>query len=445
MKYLISFILFFSSFLTSAQNKTHNIKCATCLESKYNYSNKQQINSNQVNNSNEPVIIDYLFIFDQSGLRYAEEHGGGKDAFVTMALRTINDAMKNSDVNMRFRLVGTMILSNNMSSIDNGLDFVLNSEEVKKKRRELKADIVTICSEPFNNGISGVAMLGAKRDVAYSSVLASAVSGYVTAHEVAHIFGCQHARTNIGDSGTHEYAVGVTNRPYYSLMAYSSDADNVTTLAPIYSGVKSIWKGVQLGSPREDNVRMLRERMHEVSTFGDYLEKKYYVSQSDFKLSKEAQSFKLIVRTDVFASIESKNKWIKVNKNWTLDDVEITITVEGNQGEDNRTGSIKISGTDGYEVVFVNISQAGQKENTTSIDYQDINKDNKILFVNNHSQILINKNDIESIYIYDISGKVVYTAKNLKKGDILDLRLQKNIYIAKIYIYGKEIIEKISL
>lgn len=356
-----------------ALGQATSVRCATCRAEQPRSSAEAYVPRRAAQGQDKPVQIDHLILFDASGERYASEHYGSATALAELAVRTMNEAMRNSDVAATFRLAGVEVLPREFRSIDEGQDFILNDDAVHRIRRELRADVVTLCVQNIGDGTTGVATQAARRAMAYSTVMASEVAGYVVAHEVAHIFGCEHSRSvDRADQGQHTYAVGVERAPYYTIMGFPSPSLGAHELAPVFSGVKSVWRGVQLGSPTQDNVRMLRERMHEVATFGDYLEARYYVDKAVHYVANASSVVQVDVKTSEFFQPQSDAPWLRCSlsngQTYAIDDVLLRIQVDANTSGRPRSGRVTLSGTDSYEPVVITIHQGIEDPATTSVD-----------------------------------------------------------------------------
>lgn len=389
------------------------------------------------------AVIDYLVVLDRSAVAYAER-GDGVAAFAELCVRTINDAMRNSGIDATFRLVGTMTLPQTMASVHEGLDFAMNSPEIATERERTRADIVTLCSEPFNDGTSGVAVQDAKRSVAYSSVLASAVSGYVAAHEVAHIFGCQHSRTRFSDPGDHPYAVGAVRSPYYTIMGYPSDELNAHELAPVFSGVETVWQGVPLGSESEDNVRKIKERLGEIATFGEYLGKEYYIVQERYEVDASEQNIEIELKTNDFCHITPDAPWMRTTPSYTLDDQRISISLEANHSSEARTGHITLSGSDGYTPKTITIYQSAQGSGV-GIAAPSKEESAPIIRVNKASELIFEGLSANRVEVFALNGRRVFHTQHISKASALRIPLSSGVYLCKITQHGGTSLHKVVL
>lgn len=304
--------------------------------------------------STEVTTIQYLQVYDQTGKRYAETMGG-VEAHANKIVELTNNVFRNSGIAARFELVGTMVLEENMPTVDEALARAMSNEEVRHLRKTLKADIVSICSEPVNDGVSGVANLGSDAYSAYCSLRASAATGsYTAAHEIGHIFGCEHNR-EAPDGGTHAYAVGALRAPYFTVMSFPY-GDDVTELVPIFSSPRSIWNGKVLGSETENCVRKIEERLAEVASFGE--SSRYQVSLTHWEAPNEGGEQRVALTVNTFYFINSDSPWLTVTPKNGYNNTTITLVAAPNIGGKARTAYVTIDGNDEYTPAKIRIDQA---------------------------------------------------------------------------------------
>ena len=348
--------------------------------------------------------IDYLVVYDNSKKPNVEQ-AGGEEAFAEEIVRSINLVLKNSNLPYQFRVAGTYHMDTAVPSVENGLNIVANDEGVMKKRRDCKADLVVLISEPFGDPNSGLANHGAKHPDAYCSVLASmAVNSYTAAHESGHVLGCYHSRSEWDHSpSNHPWAAAyIAPEGYKTVMNTLAPGE----LVPIYSGPESVWKGVVMGDDTHDNVRMLRMTLPKAVHFGDYLElHRFFVSEEKIVMDNKEQQYDLTVHSNSFFWVKSSTSWIKqISPTWGNVEQLVSFTVEANHTGKARKGTITIEGDAPDVPTTVEVYQSATDEITGigTITTEENIKHNDVLF--------------------DLSGKKV---EKMQKGKVYILNGQR--------------------
>lgn len=313
-------------------------------------------------NSSERTQIDLLIVYDLSGEEYAQSRGG----IAPHAQRIIercNTVFANSHLNAQFRLAGTFVVQERVPSVNQGTAFGLSHQGIANERRRTKADIIVLCSEPFNDGLSGDAPLEAKASAAITSVRASAAyDSYTVIHEIGHIFGCEHSRES-HDGGTHPYAVGASRAPYYTVMGFPH-REGLTELVPIFSGLESVWKGVVLGSETENCVRKIRERMAEVAAFDQA--GGYAVNLPEWNIGHQAQSTTVQLTTETFYFIKSSAPWLTASINNGYGNKSFTLSATANTSGSSRTATLTIEGDEEVAPVVIRVTQRAENDKDTT-------------------------------------------------------------------------------
>ena len=324
--------------------------------------------------TDEDHTVDCLIVYDNSKKDFLEQEGG-EEAYARKVVESITTVMHNSDLDYRVRLAGVHHVYWNAPDILGGLEQVMYDQEVIQKRKELKADIVVLLSEPWGDINSGVANQKARRWDAFASVMASmAVPSYTAAHEVGHVLGACHSRSAEDQAPSdHPWAAAyISPAPE----RYMSVLNNMASgeLVPVYSGPDVKWKGVTMGSPIHDNVRMLRSTLPKAVKFGDYLDEgRYYVSEEQITLSHEAQSHEFTVYSSSFFKLEGEPvSWMSELKEvetepmngFYLQDGTFSFSVEPNLTDEERTATFRIFGDDNNKEVTLTITQKPQGEQT---------------------------------------------------------------------------------
>lgn len=308
-------------------------------------------------------IIDYFVVYDSSGKAVATQRGG-MAKYAQEVVDSINAVLRNSHVEGRFRLAGHMEIAEKAQSINQGLGLVSAHAEVRKRRDAVKADLVVLLSEPVNDGASGLATQEAKSiDAGFSSVRASmAAVNYTAAHEAAHNIGCQHSRQQV-DAGKHEYAVGASRPEYRTVMA--GPHDHVGGQVPIFSGPKSVWKGVVLGSATEDNVRMLRERMPIVAQFSEG-NTQISFAPAEWRPDHRAQTLEVKMTTTAAYLVTSDAAWLTTDLKSGYNSKTFSLSVADNPQKESRVGHLRFELIGDDESTFVNYTVIQQGTDPSS-------------------------------------------------------------------------------
>ena len=308
-------------------------------------------------------IIDYFVVYDPSGKAEATQRGG-MAKYAQAVVDSINAVLRNSHVEGRFRLAGHMEIAEKAQSINQGLGLVSAHAEVRRQRDAAKADLVVLLSEPVNDGASGLATQEAKSiDAGFSSVRASmAAVNYTAAHEAAHNIGCQHSRQQV-DAGKHEYAVGASRPEYRTVMA--GPHDHVGGQVPIFSGPKSVWKGVVLGSATEDNVRMLRERMPIVAQFSEG-NTQISFAPAEWRPDHRAQTLEVKMTTTAAYLVTSDAAWLTTDLKSGYNSKTFRLSVADNPQKESRVGHLRFELIGDDESTFVNYTVVQQGTDPSS-------------------------------------------------------------------------------
>ena len=308
-------------------------------------------------------IIDYFVVYDPSGKAVATQRGG-MAKYAQDVVDSINAVLRNSHVEGRFRLAGHMEIAEKAQSINQGLGLISAHAEVRRQRDAAKADLVVLLSEPVNDGASGLATQEAKSiDAGFSSVRASmAAVNYTAAHEAAHNIGCQHSRQQV-DAGQHEYAVGASRPEYRTVMA--GPHDHVGGQVPIFSGPKSVWKGVVLGSATEDNVRMLRERMPIVAQFSEG-NTQISFAPAEWRPDHRAQTLEVKMTTTAAYLVTSDAAWLTTDLKSGYNSKTFRLSVADNPQKESRVGHLRFELISDDESTFVNYTVVQQGTDPSS-------------------------------------------------------------------------------
>jgi hypothetical protein len=223
----------------------------------------------------DPPTIDVLVAYTSS----AQTAAGDLASLATLAVTETNDSFTNSNVWARLRLAGTMAVTygesgrtfaemvNHLAGTSDGF-----MDGVHAQRDSLHADIVVLI---VNNG----AYCGRAYDIGVAAAGAFAVvywdcaTGYYSfGHEIAHLVGARHDRTN--DSSTtpcafgHGFRRSASPGGWRTIMGYRCTDGTCEPRLQYWSSPLSTWGGVAMGtSEHEDNHRVWNERAATVAAF----------------------------------------------------------------------------------------------------------------------------------------------------------------------------------
>ena len=318
--------------------------------------------------------VDCLIVYDNSRKDFLEQEGG-EEAYAQKVVESITTVMHNSDIDYSIRLAGVHHVDWKAQDISSGLDQITFDFEIEQKRKELQADIVVMLAEPWGDPNSGAAAHMANRWNAYACVMASmAVSNNTAAHEVGHIFGAYHSRSEWDQAPSdHPWAAAyISPEPE----CYKTVLNNMAPgeLVPVYSGPDVKWKGVTMGSPVHDNRRMMLSRLPEAAHYGEYLERdRYYVSESDIQLDNQAQEHQFTIYSPNFFRLDVPAvDWMsdlkivdaKEMNGAYLNDGSFSFTVNPNLTDKARSTTLRIYGDENIEELTMTITQQPQSADT---------------------------------------------------------------------------------
>lgn len=404
---------------------------------------QEQQNTMTKDTAEEIIEFDYMLVFDKEGGRYAKK-SGGIETFALAIVNSINKVFANSHINATFRLVKVLQIDYTTTSIDKGFSEILSNPLIRKVREENNIDIATMITETDGTTF-GLAIPEAQPTNAYSIVTASsAISLYSAAHEVAHNFGCQHSRDQLGAPGNHAYAVGANNPPYHTVMSYGTGN---TARVPIFSSPISTWKGVQLGSNTEDNVRKIKERMSFVAQFGDLLKPQYRLSKTEWKPDPKAQSTEIEIKTDSYYFIYSNQPWLTVTPQSGFDNNTIKLSVSKNSQPYERKGKITISQKKNKDDTtiptipdsYIDVLQLGE---STNIHYHLAEE---ITVSTDQQTIHITAPNGTNVQIFTLMGKKIKEKEIQNYGRISITNINRGTYIVSLKNKQHKILNNIKI
>ena len=255
------------------------------------------------------AVVDVLVAYDKSGADYAMRRSGGIEAFAEVRIAEMNDCLPNTglDAHLRFRLAGTVAIEETARGLDFALDRLIDDygtvvakgewKRITDARERLGADVVSVLVDG-GNPESGIVGLGYSLDKldnakgfadwAYNACNIRAVADdFTMLHEIGHNMGCGHPDASCASASAMTlgpqaaaYAAGfytwVGGKGYYTIMGYNfgglrpdgtfHPSDRFDPL-PCFSSPDFTYNGLQIGTARNDNTRVLIATCAAVSRF----------------------------------------------------------------------------------------------------------------------------------------------------------------------------------
>ena len=230
------------------------------------------------------TVIDVMVVYT-AGARSHHRGVDGMEAHILASLASSNQALQDSAVDLRFRLVHWMEVDYVESSEDMGADLRALTfkdgvmEEIHEARDAYGADLVCLFRRGAvysddGSGVAGLAWLLNSQSGSPSygfSVVATeyALSGQVFAHEVGHNLGAAHDRDN-ADGGLYSYSHG-----YRFTDGQGTQRRTIMAYAPgsrinYFSNPAVTFGSRAAGTATEDNARGLRQIMDVVSRYREH-------------------------------------------------------------------------------------------------------------------------------------------------------------------------------
>lgn len=188
------------------------------------------------------------------------------EALIQAAVDNSNTAFLNSEMPIRFNLVGTALAGHNDSgSGSSDLNWLANDSVTAALRDDLKADLVSLIVND-GGGFCGIGQLplnwgpgGNPNSVHQVTARGCAVGNLTFAHEHGHNMGLEHdpANANPPGSGTYPYRYGhFVDGSYRTIMSYSNQCTSGCTRVTQWSNPEVIFMGEPTGIADErDNCR----------------------------------------------------------------------------------------------------------------------------------------------------------------------------------------------
>lgn len=233
---------------------------------------------------------------------------GSQNAAITLMSNLVgvaNASYANSGVNMRLRLVHVMPVdygdnTDNSAALQQLTGYNAETQQtmapnaafnaLRAARDEHGADLVAFVRryrEPEQDGCGIAWLLGMNQsgisaaDEAFGYAVISDgedleegdghtyfCSPYSLAHELGHLMGQAHDRSNAQDGGAHTYSHGyreTSTTGFFTIMAYPSGDAQVE--APYFANPAVNWQGRPTGTATEDNVRSMNQTMPIIAQF----------------------------------------------------------------------------------------------------------------------------------------------------------------------------------
>lgn len=216
-------------------------------------------------NASSAVTVDLLVIYDSHSNTYFSNQ-------ITTAMKSWVDQMnvmnQNSQVNIRWRLVGVEAHEEAGTAMGDVLSSIRQNAWVLQRRDALGADFVT---QIHKSGACGVGYLAVDRNWAFN-VVGPTCGPNTMAHELGHTMGLAHSRRQGDTTGT-RYAYGLgygVDNTFATLMAYESSFN--TRKVPKYSNPRVTCNGLPCGiaegnSQQADAAKALNNVRMEVAGF----------------------------------------------------------------------------------------------------------------------------------------------------------------------------------
>ncbi len=240
------------------------------------------------------TTVDVLVVYDTTAKKWLDGKQTGMLAFALEAATRMNQATRNSGIDLTFRVTHVMASTykttyGSSDSMSDDLDALKNGSgklnKVPTARNTYHADLVTMMIDTGSAyGKTGKGSLlmnwNGNPNAAFSVVSIRAVDhGHTLTHEFGHNFGAHHAKTQTHSPGPNEYLdneysagyyfTGTDNTKYHTIMAYSSDGHgNHYEHTDYFSTPLRKFKGKAVGIKDDcDNARLIRQTMDSVASY----------------------------------------------------------------------------------------------------------------------------------------------------------------------------------
>lgn len=302
--------------------------------------------ADEIDDWNPTYTVDFFAAFDKTGAEWAEKNFGSLEAYGEKVVHKINTVMKNSNLDGKYRLVGTYCTGEVVKEVVQGPSYAYNHPGLRKAVREVQADLTLlfITAEGSTRPESGNAPYLARPGDAFGCAIASnGVYGLTAAHECGHMMGCSHAR-DVDVFNEHPYDAGamrwIEGRQYSTVMGYHGE------LLPFFSSPDHYYLGVAMGSESENCCRRITEQLPNVVRLGDILET-FELGLTEWVPDYTMQSVEVSLRNQNKAyKIKSDADWLSPSITQGYRDDPFRIEVKANNSGKVRTGHIIVSDWD---------------------------------------------------------------------------------------------------
>lgn len=234
------------------------------------------------------VELDIMLVYDRTATSWVEANGG-MDLFSQDAVNRMNQVMRNSEIEHRFRVAHSMSVDYSTVSLETDLNALRSASgpfaAVRAARNTYAADIVALLVDTGQAWgrtaiADGISSWHGDPESAISVCSIRAVEiSHVLTHEVGHNLGAGHAKSQVSEPGPNAhldnqysagwYFNGSNGRSYHTVMAYNNDGrGNYYAQAPLFSSPLLTYEGGIAGDPLDgDNRRLLNKTSPTVAAY----------------------------------------------------------------------------------------------------------------------------------------------------------------------------------
>ena len=249
-------------------------------------------------------VIDLLMVYDNSSLSWLKNNGG-MSSYSFEAVNRLNQAFRNSGIDVEFRCVKYLSIDYDYAGSLSGTLMALDDGEgvfqrVHEERDANGADLVAMFVDTGSAyGTTGNSYLltnwNGRPDIGFSvcSVRAVAISDTLV-HEIGHNLGADHSKFQTIHPGPNEYldneysagwyfSGSSSGRNYHTIMAYNFDGyGNSYTPCGLFSSPVILYDSAYAGNYADgDNSRLIKKTQSVVS---QYRKPKVFANISHIKL-----------------------------------------------------------------------------------------------------------------------------------------------------------------